>query len=66
MTAARSIDQALIPEVTGTKVWMTRLNPNPPHHCPVVVSRTATDALVNAKPEVDDAVPLIDPVQLAP
>ena len=54
--------------LTGTKVWVAALNDEPLHHWLVVVSSMATCVLVMVvlAPELDDAVPVIVPVQSDP
>ncbi len=59
--------QVVLP-VGGKKISVPRLNEEPFHHLPVVVSSMATDTLVivDPSPEFDEAVPVMTPVQSAP
>jgi hypothetical protein len=61
-------NQVVVPLVTGSKVWVVALNDVPFHHCSVLVSSMATSVLVMVvlAPELDEAVPVIGPVQSDP
>ena len=57
--------QVVVP-LTGTKVWVPSVNPEPLHHWPVVVSSMASSVELMVAPVPGEAVPVIVPVQSAP
>jgi len=59
--------QVVVP-VTGTKVWVLAAKAVRFHHIVVLVSSMATSVLVMVvlAPELDEAVPVIGPVQSDP